>query len=63
MAKLNSYRELLVWQKSMNLADRCYRMTRRFKRDDQLFLGHENSEIVRFNPLKHRGRVRATLHA
>lgn len=29
MAKLNSYRELLVWQKSMNLADRCYRMTRR----------------------------------
>jgi four helix bundle protein len=41
MAKFNSYRELLVWQKSMNLADRCYRMTRRFKRDDQLVLGHE----------------------
>jgi four helix bundle protein len=41
MAKLSSYRELLVWQKSMNLADRCYRMTRRFKRDDQLVLGHE----------------------
>ena len=41
MAKLNSYRELLVWQKSMNLADRCYRMTRRFKRDDQLVLGDE----------------------
>jgi four helix bundle protein len=41
MAKLSSYRELLVWQKSMHLADRCYRMTRRFKRDDQLVLGHE----------------------
>ncbi len=41
MAKLNSYRELRVWQKSMNLADRCYRMTRRFKRDDQLVLGNE----------------------
>jgi four helix bundle protein len=41
VAKLTSYRELLVWQKSMNLADRCYRMTRRFKRDDQLVLGHE----------------------
>ena len=41
MPKLSSYRELLVWQKSMNLADRCYRMTRRFKRDDQLVLGHE----------------------
>jgi len=41
MAKLNSYRELLVSQKSMTLAERCYRMTRRFKRDDQLVLGHE----------------------
>src|SRR5262249_5507892 len=41
MAKLNSYRELLVWQKSMTLAEQCYRMTRRFKRDDQLVLGHE----------------------
>jgi len=41
MSKMNSYRELLVWQKSMTLAERCYRMTRRFKRDDQLVLGHE----------------------
>jgi four helix bundle protein len=41
MAKLHSFRELLVWQKSMTLAERCYRMTRRFKRDDQLVLGHE----------------------
>ena len=41
MAKLTSYRELLVWQKSMNLAERCYRLTRGLKRDDQLVLGHE----------------------
>jgi len=41
MTRLTSYRELIVWQKSMNLAERCYRMTRRFKRDDQLVLGHE----------------------
>jgi four helix bundle protein len=41
MTRLNSYRDLIVWQKSMNLADRCYRMTRRFRRDDQLVLGHE----------------------
>ena len=41
MSKMNSYRESLVWQKSMTLAERCYRMTRRFKRDDQLVLGHE----------------------
>jgi four helix bundle protein len=41
MAKLTSYRELVVWQKAMNLADRCYRTTRRFKREDQLVLGDE----------------------
>ena len=41
MAKITSYRELLVWQKSMNLAERCYRMTRRFRRDDEFVLGHE----------------------
>jgi four helix bundle protein len=41
MPKLTSYRQLFVWQKSMDLAERCYRMTRRFKRDDQTVLGHE----------------------
>jgi four helix bundle protein len=41
MATLTSFRELLVWQKSMALAERCYRLTRRFKRDDQAVLGFE----------------------
>ena len=41
MAKLQSLRELLVWQKSMNVAVRCYRLTRRFRRDDQPVLGFE----------------------
>src|SRR6185295_17260931 len=41
MTRLTSYRELIVWQKSMNLAERCYRMTRRFRREDQIVLGHE----------------------
>ena len=41
MAKITSFRELLVWQKSMNLAERCYRMSRGFRRDDQGVLGHE----------------------
>ena len=41
MAKLTSYQELIVWQKSMDLAEHCYRLTRRFRRDDQLVLGHE----------------------
>ena len=39
MAKIDSFRELLVWQKSMDLAERCYRMTRRFDTIDQYQLG------------------------
>jgi four helix bundle protein len=41
MAKINSFRDLLVWQKSMSLAERCYRLTKRFPRDDQAVLGYE----------------------
>ncbi len=41
MPKISSFRELLVWQKSMKLAERCYRVSRGFRRDDQLVLGHE----------------------
>jgi four helix bundle protein len=41
MATLASFRELLVWQKSIDLAERCYRLTRSFKRDDQAVLGFE----------------------
>ena len=41
MAKISSFRDLLVWQKSMNLAERCYRVSRRFRREDQMVLGHE----------------------
>jgi four helix bundle protein len=41
MNKITSFRDLHVWQKSMNLAERCYKMSRRFRRDDQLVLGHE----------------------
>ena len=41
MATINSFRELLVWEKSMAVAERSYRVTQRFKREDQLALGHE----------------------
>src|SRR5688572_21825424 len=41
MASLTSFRELLVWQKAMSVAERCYRMSKRFGRDDQLVLGFE----------------------
>ena len=41
MAKMKSFRELIVWQKSVDLAERCYRMTRRFTPQDQAVLGFQ----------------------
>ena len=41
MASLTSFRELLVWQKAMDLAVRCYWASRRFKSHDQAVLGFE----------------------
>jgi len=41
MAKLESFRELLVWQKSIDLAVRCHRIARRLPRDEQPALGYQ----------------------
>ena len=41
MPSINSFRDLVVWQKSMSLAERCYRISRRLGRDDQVSLGHQ----------------------
>lgn len=41
MTTIKSFRDLLVWQKSMNLAERCYRLSRRFPKQDQMVLGHQ----------------------
>ena len=39
--KICSFRDLLVWQKSMKLAERCYRISKGFRRDDHAVLGYE----------------------
>ena len=41
MAKPRSFRELLVWQKAMDLAEGCYQLSRRLNRDDQYGLGFQ----------------------
>jgi four helix bundle protein len=41
MPDITSFRDLIVWQKSMTLAERCYRMSKRLGRDDQSALGVE----------------------
>ena len=41
MSKIESFRDLLVWQKSIDLAVRCHRIARRFPRDEQTVLGYQ----------------------
>jgi hypothetical protein len=36
-----SFRDLLVWQKSMDLAVRCYKTARRFPMQDHMVLGYQ----------------------
>jgi four helix bundle protein len=35
MSAISSYRELLVWQKSMDLCEACYRLTALFPKDER----------------------------
>jgi four helix bundle protein len=41
MAKINSFRDLLVWQKAMDLAVKCYGVSRRLPKDEQPVLGYQ----------------------
>jgi four helix bundle protein len=41
MPKIISFRDLIVWQKGIDLAVRCYKRVRRFPREDQMTLGRE----------------------
>ena len=41
MSKIESFRDLLVWQKSVDLAVRCHRLAKRFPRDEQPALGYQ----------------------
>src|SRR5688572_21734036 len=41
MQPITSFRHLLVWQKSMDLAVRCYDVARKFPRSEQMVLGYQ----------------------
>jgi four helix bundle protein len=41
MSTIVSFRDLLVWQKSMQLAVRCHAVAKRFPRDEQPVLGYQ----------------------
>jgi four helix bundle protein len=41
MSTIRSFRDLQVWDKSMDLAVRCHRVAKRFPRDEQPVLGYQ----------------------
>jgi four helix bundle protein len=41
MTQIKSFRDLLVWQKAMDLAVRCYGVSRRMPKDEQAVLGYQ----------------------
>ena len=41
MDTIKSFRDLLVWQKSIDLAVHCHRIAKRFPRDEQPALGYQ----------------------
>jgi four helix bundle protein len=41
VTQINSFRDLLVWQKAMELAVRCYGVSRRMPKDEQGVLGYQ----------------------
>lgn len=41
MATITSFRQLIVWQKSMDLAIQCYQLARRLPRSEKSVLGHQ----------------------
>jgi four helix bundle protein len=41
MTHINSFRDLVVWQKAMDLAVRCYGVSRRMPKDEQGVLGYQ----------------------
>ena len=41
MTTITSFRDLLVWQKAMTLAQACYVVSRRMPKQEQMVLGHQ----------------------
>jgi len=41
MQTIKSFRDLLVWQKSMDLAESCYRVAQRLPQREQMVMGYQ----------------------
>src|SRR5688500_3797370 len=58
-APINSYRDLVVWQEAMNLAEAAYRLTRQFPKDEA---DRPTSAIRGLDTSQHCRRVWAREH-
>jgi hypothetical protein len=50
MAPIKSFRDLLVWQKAIDLAVRCHQMAKGFPRDETDWSALSNGAVERGNP-------------
>jgi hypothetical protein len=58
MAAVKTYRDLIAWQKAMDLACGVYRLTSSFPREEMYGLTHVNSESLRYRWLRTSRRDR-----
>ena len=54
MEKLKSYKDLLVWQKSLAMVKFIYELTRSFPQDERFGAGYANAACRRVGSFQHR---------
>jgi len=58
--EVNSYQDLSVWKKGLDLTEQCYRLTRTFPKEELFGLTSQISS--RLGSCKHRGRMGQERH-
>ena len=62
MNNITSFRDLLVWQKSMDLAVRCYKTAQKLPKADQMVLGYQIRKSSVSMPSNVAGRIQPAFH-
>ena len=64
MSNISSFRDLLVWQKAMDLAVRTYHMAQRLPRVEQTTLGYQlRKTSLALRAVQHRRGLQSPLHS
>ena len=62
MTTINDYRQLIVWQKAMDLVEMIYRTTGVFPREEVYTLTSQMRPRCHLNSVQHRRRERSKHH-